>query len=64
VLESGPGDVANCGEHDADAQADARERIAAAEHDWPTICPGCQRRMSDREAKEQGVCNECQAGAR
>lgn len=33
------------------------------EADWPTICPGCQRRMSDREAKEQGMCNDCQQGA-
>jgi hypothetical protein len=25
-------------------------------------CPGCGRRMSAREAVEQGICNDCQGG--
>jgi hypothetical protein len=28
----------------------------------PRECPGCGRIMSEREAREQGVCNACARG--
>ena len=27
-----------------------------------THCPYCDRKMSEREAKEQGACNDCTSG--
>jgi hypothetical protein len=29
----------------------------------PPRCPGCDRVMSQREAAEQGACNDCNGGA-
>jgi len=31
----------------------------AGDEEGPPRCPGCGRVMSDREAGEQGACNDC-----
>lgn len=36
----------------------------ASTHEGPPVCPYCARVMSNREAAEQGACNDCHGGAR
>jgi hypothetical protein len=36
---------------------------AVAPMEGPPVCLGCGRVMSNREAAEQGACNECNGGA-
>jgi hypothetical protein len=55
--------ILNDGAWQVNAENLVPEDDLAPQREGPPRCPGCGRVMSDREAAEQGACNDCNGGA-